>query len=242
MRTLKAFFTNYKKKCGEESLLNSLSDMAAILGIDEKARGLNSAELQDLVLMEFHSASNHTFINMLATDDERRSFSYLTTLYRLADNLGIKFSRNDKDTPAKVEKKIIQFQFEELWKKMDDKQKKDYINNLKKSAQIPENVLGSLLTAAPGAAALLLLGAGGLGPYIAATTALSAVSSAIGLTLSFGVYTGITRGISMLIGPVGWAITGALFAFQAGKPNYNKKILPVVLLISKMRSELNIKS
>lgn len=60
-------------------------------------------------------------------------------------------------------------------------------------------------------AALAAAQASGFGVYVGATTALGLASHAVGVTLPFAVYTGMTSTIAFLIGPVGFlAATGWL--------------------------------
>jgi len=50
--------------------------------------------------------------------------------------------------------------------------------------------------------------ASGFGVYLASTTALGFLTHAVGVTLPFAVYTGMTSTIAFLIGPVGWLTAG----------------------------------
>jgi hypothetical protein len=51
--------------------------------------------------------------------------------------------------------------------------------------------------------------ASGFGIYLGATTALGFLSQAVGVTLPFAVYTGMSSTIAFLIGPVGFLAAGA---------------------------------
>ena len=59
----------------------------------------------------------------------------------------------------------------------------------------------------------------GFGVYLAATTALSAVSGALGFTLPFAAYTGLSQVVALTIGPVGWVVMGASALYLLGKPS-----------------------
>jgi uncharacterized protein YaaW (UPF0174 family) len=85
-----------------------------------------------------------------------------------------------------------------------------------------------------GLAALSAAQLSGFGVYLLGSTVLGAINGALGLGLSFGVFTGLSSLISIVIGPVGWATLGLLTIVKLGAPNY-KKILPVVLLIARTR-------
>ena len=67
------------------------------------------------------------------------------------------------------------------------------------------------------AATLVLLGAAqasGFGVYIAATTALGLLTHAVGVTLPFAIYAGLTSTIAFLIGPIGWLTAGVWGAWK----------------------------
>lgn len=74
--------------------------------------------------------------------------------------------------------------------------------NLKKRAQ----QMGIGLLPAVGVVAGEL---SGFGIYLATTTGLGAISSAIGVTFPWVVYQGATTVLGVILGPIGWAITGA---------------------------------
>ena len=48
----------------------------------------------------------------------------------------------------------------------------------------------------------------GFGIYLATTTGLKAISTALGITFSWGVYQGATTLLGIILGPVGWALAG----------------------------------
>lgn len=94
-------------------------------------------------------------------------------------------------------------------------------------AAIPgHNVSGPATTFALLAAAQ----ASGFGTYLAATTALGFLTHAVGLTLPFAVYTGLSSTVAFLIGPIGWLSVGLWGAWKATGPNW-KKIVPALVYI-----------
>ncbi len=74
--------------------------------------------------------------------------------------------------------------------------------NLKKRAQ----QMGIGLLPAAGVVAGEL---SGFGIYLATTTGLGAISSAIGVTFPWAVYQGATTVLGVMLGPIGWALAGA---------------------------------
>lgn len=84
---------------------------------------------------------------------------------------------------------------------------------------------------------LVLANLSGFGLYMAAASSLSALTGAIGLTLPFAAYTGMSSILATVTGPVGWVALAAVAAFKLGGPNY-KKTMPGVLVIAAARARL----
>jgi uncharacterized protein YaaW (UPF0174 family) len=115
----------------------------------------------------------------------------------------------------------------------------------KLSPQQREEFLAELQTAqgpsstalATSSAALVLANMGGFGLYMGASTALGAISGAVGVTLPFVVYTSMSSVIAVAIGPVGWAALAAAAVYKLGEPEY-KKTVPGVIAVATSRSRL----
>jgi hypothetical protein len=75
----------------------------------------------------------------------------------------------------------------------------------------------------------------GFGVYMAGSTLLGTLNSALGLGLGFGAFTGLSQVIAVVIGPIGWVALGLYTIKKLGGPNY-KKLLPIVLLIASERA------
>lgn len=78
----------------------------------------------------------------------------------------------------------------------------------------------------------------GFGIYLATTTGLGAISSAIGVTFPWAVYQGATTVLGVMLGPIGWAIAGVgvvaggiVFVNQWLKRNDTKLTTVVIALI-----------
>jgi len=83
------------------------------------------------------------------------------------------------------------------------------------------------------ATTLAVLGAAqasGFGVYFASTTALGFLTHAIGVTLPFAVYTGLSSSIAFLIGPAGWLTAGAWGVYKLAQTEY-KTIIPALIYI-----------
>ncbi len=82
----------------------------------------------------------------------------------------------------------------------------------------------------------LLLGGGaiaaakmsGFGVYLMASTVLGGLTNALGLTLPFAVYMGMSQAISLMLGPVGWAALAGGVVWTLNQPNWERLALGVV--------------
>ena len=72
----------------------------------------------------------------------------------------------------------------------------------------------------------------GFGVYLGATTALGFLSHAVGVTLPFAIYTGMTSTIAFLIGPFGFLGAGAWLGFQILGPEWPRILRGVLHLIA----------
>ncbi len=64
--------------------------------------------------------------------------------------------------------------------------------------------------------------------YVLATTVIGAMTNALGIALPFVFYTTLSKGIAILIGPIGWAALGLAVLFKLNQPNWKKLLLGVV--------------
>jgi hypothetical protein len=85
-------------------------------------------------------------------------------------------------------------------------------------------------------AALSAAQASGFGVYMGATTALGLASHAVGVTLPFAVYTGMTSTIAFLIGPIGFLATVGWLAHVFTSPEW-ARIIRGLLHIIAMRAK-----
>lgn len=84
--------------------------------------------------------------------------------------------------------------------------------------------------------------ASGFGTYLAATTALGFLTHAVGLTLPFVVYTGLTSTIAFVIGPAGWLSAGLWGAWKLTGPNWPKIIPALVYIVATNSRKKNAES
>ncbi len=75
--------------------------------------------------------------------------------------------------------------------------------------------------------------AGGFSTYLASTTALGFLTHAVGITLPFAVYTGLTSSIAFVTGPIGLLAVGTWGILSATGPEWKKLTPAIIYIISK---------
>ena len=85
------------------------------------------------------------------------------------------------------------------------------------------------------ATALGLANAAGFSLYTASTTALGFVTHAVGITLPFAAFTGVSSSIAFMIGPVGWLGASAYAFWKATSTNW-ERVAPAIIYISNARA------
>lgn len=133
---------------------------------------------------------------------------------------------------ADVEKAIMVRVWEKASAKMTEAQRAELEARIKEIASKHGKQFGKEFTglAAIGAAQL-----SGFGVYMLGSTLLGAINGALGLGLGFGVFTGLSSLISVVIGPAGWALLGLVTIAKLGGPNY-KKIIPAIIVVATYRA------
>ena len=115
-----------------------------------------------------------------------------------------------------------------------------------KATSVERESLGKQLSASDrktlytmGATGTVLAGAStaGFPLYVAASTVLGSLTSAIGVTLPFAAYTTMSSGIAFVIGPAGWLALLGVAAWKVGAVNYGVTV-PAVTAIAAVRGRL----
>lgn len=131
---------------------------------------------------------------------------------------------------------------EKLFKKMIDKaspeQRQQILMEFDRHTDDP-SVAGVLKTGGSIAGGMLLARMSGFGVYLMASTVLGGATSALGITLPFAAYIGVSQAIALLLSPIGWvALAGGIVggvAMSLNQPNWNRLQLAVVY-VAIMRS------
>lgn len=141
-----------------------------------------------------------------------------------------------KDLPkvvslAELEKVAIGAAMEKMLTKASPEERKIILAELAKNQA---TLSAGLVTATGG---LILANLTGFGLYVAASSSLAAITSAVGLTLPFAIYTGVSSVLAAVTGPAGWAVLALFAIFKFGGAEY-KKTVPGVIAIASSRARL----
>jgi len=85
------------------------------------------------------------------------------------------------------------------------------------------------------AGALALANASGFGIYTAATTAVGFATHAVGISLPFAAYTGMTSTMGVILGPPGWLAIAAWGFLKVTEKDWDK-LMPLTLLLIATKS------
>lgn len=197
----------------------------------------NNEEIETLSkILKLKSTSKENIIpelisnskNLLEFFDDHPSYNDI--LYKIK----IKLKLDKKIVEINQIEKAIAIKFlEQALSKMTEEQKikfeKEIIEIANKEGGLKFKV-GTVFTA------LTAAQVSGFGVYLLASSSLSFLTGAIGLTLPFAAYTTLSSAISVIIGPVGWIGAGLLALWKFNDTNYNK-IIPTVIYISWLREK-----
>lgn len=230
------YITTLDKKEIKVNLL--LDDLSKILAIEDKIINLTVADKINVVINEFESCSGHSLVNLMRQYSIKDRLTYKEILQEASISIGLKLAKSR--SIIDFEKAICEAFLNDIWERMDEEQKKKLLDEIKE--QLPKNmakeVSKKIAEGSLPLGSILLASSAGFSLYIAATTSLGALSSALGLSLGFGAYTTLTSGISTILGPLGWTISLGFLAYKMGTPNYRTKVIPCILIFSIMRGEL----
>ena len=163
--------------------------------------------------------------------------SYRDIVFQVADELKIHCKEN---TPTKkVEIHIAQKLMKTIWKKMTRKERQLFEEEWEKISNKFSKTPG-LIKSGGIFAALTAAQISGFGVYLLATTTLGAITSGLGITLPFAAYIGLSKAISVIIGPAGWLWAIFFTTWSLNSPNY-EKVIPAILYISALRYEINMR-
>lgn len=157
----------------------------------------------------------------------------------VADKLGINWpevldGRAWHELPTyEIEDAIVVKQFQNMWEQLTLEQRQQTLVSLRQETDAPQ-LEGFLI----GGGAMLTAKMSGFGVYMMASTVLGSLTGALGITLPFAVYIGMSRTISLILGPVGWVALAGGILFSLNQPNWNRLALSVIY-VSMIRHSTN---
>lgn len=146
----------------------------------------------------------------------QNQLSYSEILKKIANHFNIEIK-----TPfdlKKIEEDIFIFKINENFKNLPEEEQKkiqEEFLKLSQSLTIDSTQLKALATIGTLTAANL----SGFGMYLMASTVVGGVSGALGITLPFAFYTGMSSFLSFITGPIGWTIGLGALAYSLRNEN-----------------------
>ncbi|RVY25175.1 hypothetical protein ECC09_02930 [Helicobacter pylori] len=191
-----------------------------------KRYGSDYAKYPTRIAKELQCYGGNTFINFFRNE----GVLYKEILCDACDHL--KISYNEKSETSWIEQNILAKLLKDSLEQMSKKDLEEFCHELDMSninKMISENkqiLIASVLT---------LFKAGGFKSYQLALIVANAVIKAIFQRgLSLGANAALTRGLSILTGPVGWIITGVWTAIDIAGPAYRVTI-PACIVVATLR-------
>ena len=134
-----------------------------------------------------------------------------------------------------LEVRIVRHVLQTVWEKMAPEEKEKMEDELRRAAQEFDKGR-ALAESASIFTALTTANLSGFGVYLLASTSLSALTSTLGITLPFVVYTTMSSAIATILSPVGLIGAGLFAIWKLTGPNY-KRLLPAIVYVSMLRSK-----
>ncbi|WRC00413.1 DUF3944 domain-containing protein [Helicobacter pylori] len=188
-----------------------------------KRYGRDYAKYPERIAEELQRYGGNTFANLFRSE----GVLYKEILCDVCDHLKVNY--NKKTETTLIEQNMLSKILERSLEEMDDEEVKEMCDEL--SIKNTDNLNRQALSAAT----LTLFKMGGFKSYQLAVIVADAVIKAIFQRgLSLGANAALTRGLSILTGPVGWIITGVWTAIDIAGPAYRVTI-PACILVATLR-------
>jgi uncharacterized protein YaaW (UPF0174 family) len=122
-----------------------------------------------------------------------------------------------------IETAVVAKLFQNMLEQLSPEQRQQIVMEMTRDANAP-HLAGLLLGGSTMAVAKL----SGFGVYLLASTVLGSLTNALGITLPFAVYMGMSQTIAFILGPIGWAALAGGILFTFNQTNWNRLVLAVV--------------
>lgn len=153
--------------------------------------------------------------------------TYRKILIDVCKNMKVNF--NEKQTTLKIEDSLLQRVLEDVWEKMSDEEKETFLGEV-------NELYGTKNYNAIGTNALIwIFKSGGFSSYKLLLIIVNAIyKSILGKGLSLAANRTITKGVSVLVGPIGTILSGVWLAYDFAGPAYRVTV-PCTVLIAAFR-------
>jgi uncharacterized protein YaaW (UPF0174 family) len=206
------------------ALPQEVSGLRAILRIDESA-GIDQS------IEAIRRAGSNTTASIARKVVGRDPYvTYREVLEDVAKKLKVKGVNPDMPESS-IERTLTATTFKAAWDKATPAEREALVQHLSASDRKALYSMGATGSVLAGA------GAAGFPLYVAASTVLGSLTTAIGVTLPFAAYTTMSSGIALMTGPAGWLALLGLAAWKVGDVDY-KTTVPAVIAVAAVRARL----
>ena len=175
----------------------------------------------DLIKNEISLFGGNTFMNFFRGG----GVPYREILTDVCDNLDVPY--NSKASRDRIEQCLLEKVLEDAWENMNESQRREVFQDLSDSTDMPSSLTSGVLIA--------LFRSGGFESYKISLIIVNAVYKFImGRGLPLAANAALTRGLSILVGPIGIAISALWTAIDIAEPAY-RVTQPAVIYIAAMR-------
>jgi uncharacterized protein YaaW (UPF0174 family) len=189
------------------------------------ARGKFTEQEKRLIVREIQLFGGNTFLNI----GRGKGILYREIVEDVASRLKVTYASGD---PVSIlENAILVTLAGRAWEKMTDEEKRDFVNSsgLDMNIGIGPAALTAIIAA---------IRASGFAAYkLAAVLANTVARQLLGRGLAFGAAAPFLQGMSVLAGPIGWAITAVWSAYDFASPGYRVTV-PCVIHLAYMRKKM----
>lgn len=226
----------------QELSSKDLDDLVYALTKDKDGDPLWTEELTSNKEYKRHYPDHSKYWNLIAAELQCFGANSIVTIFRggkgvlykevltdVADKL--KVSYNKSSTASKIEEHLLNKILDDAIEKMTEQERKEFANSMGISN------LTSFSSQATLAAFQAVFKAGGFKSFQLTLVVVNAISKAIlGRGLSLAGNAALMRSASLLIGPIGWAITGLWTIGDIAGPAYRVTI-PAVIQVAFLRKK-----
>lgn len=191
--------------------------------------GSDYTKYVDRIMQEYIDFGSNTLTKYLVGEN-----SYKEILISVAEKLKVNF--NEDQSVETIESHLLEKVLMEAWEKMTDEEKRELLDTIRDKHGTPID-----LTAEGSTALLWAFRYGGFASYKLSLIVVNAVAKAIlGRGLSLGLNAALTKSLSIIVGPIGIAITTLWTALDIAGPAY-RVIIPCTVLIAAYRHEYELR-